>query len=204
MTSIAEDITALRQRHDAGPLGASDVEHAARHFRVTPVPELRAEDISIVVDACGREVILLPDSVAAELAYEVRRGWRESRSEDQTGESRPFAPGTWAFRTIDLIMTTYATSEVPEALALWPEPDHTGKLFPPLSHERRAQVDRERATGPGGYLAGAAFIIGRGGWDAGMRWWAYDVRSLAHKALCPRGYPGRIVQGGSPAVHFAG
>jgi hypothetical protein len=204
MTSLAEDITAFRTRIDAGPLGASDVEHAARHFRISPVPELRAEDITVTVDNSGREIIVIPDAVAAELAYEVRRGWRESRSEDQSGESRKFAPGTWAYRTTDLIMTTYATSEVSETLTMWPEKDHSHLSFPPLTHERRAQVDRERATGPGGYLAGAAFIIGRGGWDFGSRWWAYDVRSLAHRSLTPRGYPARIVQGGAPAIHFAG
>lgn len=204
MTSLAEDVTAFRTRIDAGPLGAGNIEHAARHFRVTPVPELRAEDITITVDSLGREIVVIPDAIAAELAYEVRRGWREWNREEQAGESRPFAPGTWAHRTTDLILTTYATSEISETLTTWPEPDHTGKLFPPLSRERRAQVNREHATGPAATLAGAVFIIGRGGWDFRARWWAYEVTSLAHKALHPRGYPARIEQGGAPAVHFAG
>lgn len=204
MTRIAEDVTAFRTRIDAGPLGASDVEHAARHFRLSPVPELRAEDITVTIDASGREIIVIPDAIAAELAHEVRRGWRESRTEDQAGESRKFAPGTWAYRTTDLIMSAYAQSAVSETLTMWPERDHSHLNFPPLTRERRAQVDRERATGPAGSLSGAAFIIGRGGWDFRTRWWAYDVRSLAHKALCPRAYPARIAQGGAPAIHFAG
>jgi hypothetical protein len=183
----------------------ADIERAARHFRASPVPELTAEDITITVDNMGREVIVIPDAVAAELGHEVRRGWREFRGE-ANGESRRFAPGTWAYRTTDLIMTVFAESTVSETLTMWPEkPRHGDEIFPKPTRARMAEIVRERTAGPNGYLAGGAFIIGRSGWDFAARWWAFDVRSLAHKALSPKGYPARVTR---PAdghfVHFTG
>lgn len=164
-----------------------DVDRAASHFRHSPPPVLAATDVTITVDDMGREIIVLPDPVAAELAYEVRRGWRELP--DDYGESRQFAPGTWAYTTIALILATYAASPVSETLTLWPEPDDTGRLMPPLTHAERARRHRERASGPYADAAGSLFIIGRTGWDFRARWWALDVRSLGHKALHPYGYP---------------
>lgn len=196
--TIAADVAAFRATN------APDIEHAARWFRVSPAPELTAEDITVTVDNAGREIIVIPDAVAAELAHEVRRGWREFRGQAD-GESRRFAPGTWAYRTTDLIMSVYTASEPAEALSMWPEPDQTGRTHPRLSHAERARIDRERATGGNGCLAGAAFIIGRSGWDTAARWWAFDVRSLAHKALSPRAYPARVTRADvGHFIHFTG
>lgn len=218
ITGIAQDVAAFRTRIAAEARDAltaelaqpyreptdADVDRAARHFRISPAPELTAADVVVTCDNNGREIIVIPDAIAAELAAEVRRGWREFRGE-ANGESRRFAPGTWAYRTTDTIMSAYTASAIPEALAMWPEKDHSHLNFPPLTHERRAQVDRERASGGNGYLAGSAFIIGRSGWDFDARWWAFDVRSLAHKALSPMGYPARVTR---PAdghfIHFTG
>jgi hypothetical protein len=166
----------------------ADVNRAAAHFRLSPPPELVAADITIAVDNMGREVVVVPDAVAAELSYEVRRGWLEDR-DGIYGESRRFAPGTWAYTTTVLILATYAASPISETITRWPEPDHGGKLFTPLTHEQQAVRHRERAAGPRGEAAGSLFIIGRTGWDFRARWWALDVRSLAHRALRPYGYP---------------
>jgi hypothetical protein len=195
--TVAADVAAFRAST------APDIETAARWFRVAPVPELTAEDITVTVDNMGREIIVIPDAIAAEIAHEVRRGWREFRGLAD-GESRQFAPGTWMHRTTELIMTTYAASTPAEALTLWPEPDTTGQSHPRRTHAEHARIDRERASGPGGSLAGAAFIIGRSGWDFAARWWAFDVRSLAHRSLRPGGSPARASRGAGLFIRYAG
>ena len=153
----------------------------------TTAPVLTAADVTVTVDQLGRDTIVIPDAVAAELRKQVNQGWREI-PDMADGYSRPFAPGSWTYETTTLIIDAYAASEPPAELS---EED-----------AETARRNRRWASGDHARLS-AVFIIGRSGWDPATRWWAQDVRSDAHKALSVPGYPGRAVRP-NPIIEYTG
>jgi hypothetical protein len=168
MPSITDLIAADVAAHRAGAV-------------ISKLPTMRAEDIVITFDKMNRAVAVIPDAVALELRKAVAHGWREFRGQAD-GESRFFRAGTWTHDTTELIINAYAQAEVPAGL------DERDRLFV----ERGIRAAREW-----GQCAGSLFIVGRIAWDFDARWWRFDVRSEAHRSVCPSGYPNHDRQFGT-------
>lgn len=130
----------------------------------TLAPLLRCDDVRAFADRCGREVVTLPDHVAAPLRAAVLDGWGR-------GQSRLMARGSWAYRVTDMLLIAYAGTPVPEGLT--------------TSWEAAVQRD-----GLVGAQRMASAIVGESGFDPIAQWWSADP--WAHLSLRIPAAPRRV------------
>ncbi len=139
---------------------------------------LTANDIRVVRNVRGWDVVVIPDDVAALLVTEVRTGWREYDGQGY-GRSRFFLPGTWTHDTAEQIIAAYGASPVPAGLS--------GEDL------RRAELKRRRARDHG-ECAGSFFLIGESGWDDDNRDWRYPPGHPECERLWVPHFPNREVE----------
>lgn len=125
-------------------------------------PQLAAEDVRVVADRMGREVIVIPDEVAIGLREQIKDGWKEIPDVGH-GYSRPFPADSWVAQSTWTIMQAYADSAVPDGIST--QARRPGML----SDADGARREREFArTGSQMVVS----IVGESGWDDATRWWA--------------------------------
>lgn len=116
-------------------------------------PALKPGDVTVTLDQHGREVIVIPDGVAAAISAEVHDGWTECKGM-MYGESRRFEPGTWMYDTTVTLLNAFAASAAPTGL------DDQGTWM----------VNRDREEAARGTTL-HALIVGVSGWDTTDKTW---------------------------------
>lgn len=152
------------------------------HMAPDPSLILRSTEVTVTYDRIGREVIVIPDTIAAYMTAQVAEGWQEARGL-ATGNSRRFTPFVHMFHLASGLMSIYAASPVPAGAGL------------NLAHAGR---DRDHAAR--GWSLWPS-IVGASGWDAANRWWT-DYKATAH--LHPMGSPHYRPGGGIDAYVWEG
>ncbi len=110
-------------------------------------------DVTVTIDRFGREVVVIPDGVAAALTAEIQDGWTEYTS-IRFGESRRFGPDTWVYQTTVTLLKAFAASAAP-----------TG-----LDDDATWRVERARTFAAQGVELYAA-IVSASGWHCDDRTW---------------------------------
>jgi hypothetical protein len=146
---------------------------------VTHHMTLRPGDIHITVDWLNRECLLIPDSIAAYMASEIKRGWETHTG--RVGQSDRFVAGTTMFDLTEVLLSTYADSTIPDGIAR-------------LERALRARASAAERTDL------RVRVIAQSGWNSELRRERRDA-SLEHLRL-----PGAVQADpdGAPAYRWAG
>lgn len=119
-----------------------------------PPPVPTSEQITVTWRKTGRDVILLPNEVAARLRVEIQNGWHEW-VEHADGVSKPFTADSWVGQVTIAIAAAFAASPVPTELD---------------GHDRASAAMRRQHAAEHRCARGVS-VAGVGDWDADERDW---------------------------------